>query len=217
VVKIVKLGSILLTYCLVAGVLLALVHIKTAPVIEANKASSGEAVMVEILPGMDGGFVQQGEETAFPYWIGYSKPGKRNPGGYIFIALGKGYSSTIETMVGVDINNVITGVKVLFQQETPGMGDKIEEVSPGENDPWFTRQFIGKSVNNTITLAADGGGIDAISGATISSLAVTESIASGLRNLKDALAGKTFPQRTPQPEPEENLMEQLMRQTEEEK
>ena len=162
---------------------------------------------------MVGGFVQVGEESEFTYWIGYRDTGRKQPGGYIFIAYGKGYQSTIETMIGVDINSTITGVKVLFQQETPGMGDKIEEIRAGEEGPWFIHQFIGKSASDNIAITNDDGVIDAITGATVSSRAVTNSISNGLKNLMAVIAGKEI---VIEEEPEDDLMEQLMRQAEDE-
>ncbi len=216
--EIFKLGTVLMLYTIIAGALLAFVYIKTAPIIEAKKAAaSGDTVMAEVLTGMEGGFVQQGEGSDFPYWIGYLDAGKRKSGGYILITRGKGYSSTIETMVGVDTNLTITGTKVLFQQETPGLGGKILEILRGEDDPWFTRQFIGKSPSYNITLSDDGGVIDAISGATVTSKAVTVSISNGIENLAAVLAGEEVVIEEPEETTEEddNLMDQLMLQTEE--
>jgi len=76
----------------------------------------------------------------------------------------KGYSSSgdIKMLVGININGEITGVKILESTETPGIGTQIEE-----ND--FIKQYIGKS--ESVSLKNDGGEIDAISGATISSKA----------------------------------------------
>ncbi|MBT4483115.1 MAG: FMN-binding protein [Candidatus Latescibacteria bacterium] len=204
--EIIKTGIVLMIYTLVAGALLALVYIKTAPVIEANKAAaSGDPVRAEVLAGMDGGFEPRGEKTDFLYWIGYNDAGKKIPGGYIFIASGKGYSSTIETMVGVDIEGVITGAKVLFQQETPGLGDKIEQILPGESVPWFTRQFLGLSASDNIKVVKDDGEIDSISGATISSRAVSLSISNGLKQLMAVLNEETF---VPEEMPPEEEAEQ---------
>ena len=224
--EIVKLSTVLMIYTLVAGALLAFVYIKTSPIIESNKmASSGDTVRIQVLPGMDGGFEQKGEGSEFPYWIGYMDAGRKKPGGYILIARRKGYSSTIETMVGVDIEGTVTGVKVLFQQETPGLGDKIEEIRAGEDAPWFTRQFIGKSASDNLAFTKDGGVIDAITGVTISSSAVTNSIKNELNNLQAALAGEEIiiekPEEITEEEKEEeieeeDLMEQLMNQADEE-
>jgi len=195
VLKIFKTGIILMVYTLIAGALLASVYIKTAPIIEMNKeAATGDVVRAVVLPGMEGGYVKQDAEIDFPYWTGYRDSRKKEPGGYIFIAMGKGYSSTIETMVGVDINGTITGIKILFQLETPGLGDKIEEIKRGESDPWFTRQFVGKSASDNIALVKDGGEIDGVTGATISSRAVTLSINKGIKRLMGIVSGETFTQ-----------------------
>lgn len=187
-----KCGIILMLYCLASGALLAFVYIKTAPVIEAQKEAAAVESVIEVLPGMDGGFDKKETEDDFIYWIGYRDKGKKTPDGYTFIARQKGYSSTIESMVGVDADFIITGVKVLFQQETAGIGDRILEIRDGESEPWFTRQFIGKTMTDDIKISKDGGTIDAISGATVSSRAVSLSIDNGRKMMKAALTGETF-------------------------
>ncbi len=80
----------------------------------------------------------------------------------------QGYSSIISALVGVDTQGKITGIDVVSQQETPGLGTKIAEES-------FLKQFIGKE-KKELTLKKDGGGIDAVTGATISSRAIVEGI-----------------------------------------
>jgi len=182
-----KLGIVLMIYSLVAGASLAYVNIITKTKIAQNKTDGENSARVEVLPGMDGGFEQKGQETDFTYWVGYKDTAKTAPAGYIFIAKGKGYSSVIETMVGVGLDGKIVGMKVIFQQETPGLGTKISEVKYGEKDPWFYRQFIGKSTEDNIKVKKDGGTIDAISGATISPRAVTDAINKGLLQLQNAL------------------------------
>ncbi len=129
----------------------------------------------------------QGNE--FSCWTGYFDAEKSRPGGYIFIVEGTGYSSTIKTMVGVDQQGVITGVKILSQQETPGLGAKVEEILYGETEPWFTRQFKGKTASDNIRVATAGGNIDSITGATISSRTVTNSINRGLAQLVKKVGG----------------------------
>ena len=210
---ILKLGAILMVYCLVAGSLLAFVQIKTAPIIKANKeAASGDVVRVQVLPDMDGGFVQNEEGAEFTYWTGYKDAAKSDPGGYIFIAYGKGYQSTVETMVGVDTDFTITGTIVLFQQETPGMGDKIDKLLPGQEHPWV-HQFVGISSSDKIALSDDDGVIDGITGATVTSLAVTKSIDLGLKNLQASLSGAEL---VVEEEEEDDLMNMLMGDDEEE-
>ena len=180
---ILKSGIVLMIYALLAGSSLAYVSIKTSPQIAENRVVSENESRAMVLSGMDGGFEQKAGNDGFPYWIGYSDKERKEIGGYIYIAQGKGYSSTIKSMVGVDTDGTICGVKVLSQQETPGLGSRIEEILYGETDPWFTRQFKGKNVHDPLKVIKDGGNIDSITGATVSSRAVTNSINSGLRQL----------------------------------
>ncbi|MEA2036945.1 MAG: RnfABCDGE type electron transport complex subunit G [Nanoarchaeota archaeon] len=80
-----------------------------------------------------------------------------------------GYSSTIQALVGIDQNDEITGVDIVYQQETPGLGANIEK------EP-FLKQFIGMR-KDSVKIKKDGGEIDAITGATISSRAIADAIA----------------------------------------
>ncbi len=186
---IIKFGCILMAYTLVVSVALAFVNIKTTPLIEVNKVAAENFARKEVLPGMSGDYELRGEGSEFPYWIVYKDSEKSEIGGYIFITSGEGYSSTIETMIGVDVNGAITGVKILFQQETPGLGARAEEINHGENDPWFTRQFKGKSFGDNIKVEKDGGTIDSITGATITSRAITDYISEGLTKLNNIMGG----------------------------
>jgi electron transport complex protein RnfG len=85
-----------------------------------------------------------------------------------FESAGKGFGGDIGLMVGVDINeDKIIGVGVTTHSETPGIGDKAK------TDPSFTRQFEGMALMNTFQVKTDGGQVDAITGATITSRGVS--------------------------------------------
>ena len=92
--------------------------------------------------------------------------------GYCVRVTGNGYNGYIRMIVGVDPNGTIQGVAILEHNETPGLGARINETNPGEKEPWFLKQFRGKNAR-TVAIKKD---IDAVTGATISSLAVTESV-----------------------------------------
>ena len=72
---------------------------------------------------------------------------------------------------------------MLSQVETPGLGTKVEEVKYGEDDPWFTRQFLGKTAN-AVAVDKDGGDIQSITGATISSRALAKSVVAAYEKLQ---------------------------------
>jgi len=188
---ILKLGSTLTVYSLLAGTALAFVNITSSPRIAQNRIMAEKAAREEVLPGMAGGFEERVADNGFRYWVGYRDALKSSPEGYLFISRAEGYSSRIAVMVGVDTAGVITGAKVVFQQETPGLGTRIEEVRHGESDPWFMRQFIGKTAADDFRVRKDGGDIEAITGATISSRAVTKAFEDGLSILSEIIGGSS--------------------------
>lgn len=86
-----------------------------------------------------------------------------------------GYSGDIKLIVGVDRSGVVTGVRVTRQNETPGLGDKIEPTKSA----WIFG-FDGKSLKNPDTkgwaVKKDGGVFDQFTGATITPRAVVGAI-----------------------------------------
>ena len=109
-------------------------------------------------------------------------PGKKNGLviGAAFLAVAPGgYAGPIEVLVGVDTACVVTGIAIVKHAETPGLGSKIAT-------PLFKGQFIGKSIKDPAnwSVMKDGGPFKQITGATISSRAVTTAIATGLEFLE---------------------------------
>ena len=83
---------------------------------------------------------------------------------------GKGYSGDIWLMVGFEKDGTIADIFVTQHLETPGLGSKMSE-------PFFLDQYRGKHPGkDNLLVRKDGGTIDAISGATISSRAFSESV-----------------------------------------
>ena len=139
--------------------------------------------------------------------------------GYAFIAGGSGYSGNVKSVIGVNQQGKILGISILQQTETPGLGARCFEVSstntffsyilgekgtiPEKGRPWFQEQFTGLSIMSPIDIVHRGdwhsemkeqlieiNAISAITGATITSRAVTKSIENGYVLLKKALAYK---------------------------
>ena len=82
-----------------------------------------------------------------------------------------GYSGPIDLAIAFDADGTIAGIDVLRHRETPGLGDVIEP----RNSGWLT-QFRGLSDSRNIALAADGGVVDGITSATITTRAVTDAV-----------------------------------------
>jgi electron transport complex protein RnfG len=100
---------------------------------------------------------------------------------------GQGYADKIEILIGFDhALKTITGLFVLDQKETPGLGNKIIE-------PAWRGQFKDKSTQTPLSVVKTGAKaaheINAITGATISSKSVTGIINSATGDLKKSLAG----------------------------
>ena len=96
---------------------------------------------------------------------------------------GKGYGGNVNVLVGFDISSdKLVGISVTTHKETPGLGSRIQE-------PAFTKQFKGKEPAKA-ALKKDGGDIDAISGATFSSIGSAEAVkqtAGWYAELKDTI------------------------------
>ena len=90
------------------------------------------------------------------------------PRGIAFETSGKGYGGEVGLMVGINVNdNNLMGVGVTTHAETPGMGAKAK------SDPSFVSQFKDLTLGEPFKVTNDGGSINAISGATITSRAVS--------------------------------------------
>ena len=105
-----------------------------------------------------------------------------------FETSGKGYGGDVGLMVGIDVpNNQIMGVGVTTHAETPGMGAKAK------TDPSFVAQFSELPIEEPVNVTSDGGSINAISGATITSRAITSATNDALKiyeKIKPQLADK---------------------------
>ncbi len=84
-----------------------------------------------------------------------------------FECFGKGYGGDVGLMVGVSLkDDAVMGVSVTTHQETPGLGSKAK------TDADFVAQFKGTPMKDAVKVTGDGGAINALSGATITSRAV---------------------------------------------
>ncbi|MCD4829409.1 MAG: FMN-binding protein [Candidatus Cloacimonetes bacterium] len=196
-----KLAFVLLVIAGLASATLAYLNGKTQPIIEANKKLAELAAREKVLPGasaferdslaVEGAQVSDSLEPLrlqddsgggmFFYYRAYDKD--HNLVGYIFTALGKGYSSTIQTMCGVvfadDGALELNAIEILYQGETPGLG------ANAVNDKFLGR-FNGLSqllTTSRLYVDKDGGDITSITGATITTRAIVNSIREGMNHL----------------------------------
>ncbi|MCF7858290.1 MAG: FMN-binding protein [Candidatus Cloacimonetes bacterium] len=166
-----KLGFVLLIITSVASGILAYINTKTQPIIDENQRMEQEKARREVLPLAVTFKEVSGELT---YFIGHDKDEKVI--GYTFIASLFGYSSEVKTMVGVNTGFDIENIKIISQAETPGLGANCEKLD-------FQKQFSGKQRSDMI-VDKDGGTIISLTGATITSRTITNSIKTALHKIK---------------------------------
>jgi electron transport complex protein RnfG len=157
--ELVRYGIILALICSIAAGLLAGMNSLTKSRIIAQAEAEEEASLREVIPESEY-FEAAKSGSEIIYYKAYDKEKKLI--GVAFKASGKGYSSTIETMAGMRTDGTITTIKILSQNETPGLGARVVE-------PSFTGQFNHKDLPGLSQ-------VQAITGATISSKAVIDSV-----------------------------------------
>ena len=178
--KVFVLGLKLFLLAAVAGLALGVTNMITAPAIQVQQEQAADAARRAVLPAA-GTFTAlttpEGMKDAF---AGYDASGALV--GKTGTIVAKGYGGEIEITVGVDLSGAITGVSIggASFAETAGLGARAKEA-------WFGAQFTGKL--SPIAIVKDGGDIDAITSATITSRAVTNAVNTAVL----ALGGLTPP------------------------
>ena len=156
-----RLAGTLFLIAAVVAVALAGVNSVTAPAIaELNAQKTQEAIEL-VLPG--GG----AEKADFPAVALVSKVYEGEAGYAVEVTPG-GFDNTITMMVGVDTEGKVLGISIIKHTETAGLGAVAAAGTPaGES---FRGQFVGAS--GSVSVTKDGGEIDSITGATITSRAI---------------------------------------------
>lgn len=162
---------------IIAALALGSVYSLTKNPIAASKKAKQESAIKEVLPDYDRLDAEvlvslEGFETPFALYKAYK--GDEFVGAAVQSISKNGFSGDIKVMVGFDAEGVIVNYSVLEQKETPGLGTKMAD--------WFkidkgNQDIRGKNIAlNNLTVTKDGGEVDAITAATISSRAFLETI-----------------------------------------
>ncbi|MBI4691253.1 MAG: FMN-binding protein [Nitrospirae bacterium] len=179
---IIKITLNLVIVYLIGGLILAVVYAKSSPIIFQNNVKAEQNTLKKLIPDADR-FDKMGEWTIHDKHAKYfaAKKGEETTG-HIIQSFGKGYSSYINTFVAVDKDYKVQKIEILAHGETPGLGDEIET-------DWFKNQFKNKGIEHLKVIKGETQeDIQAISGATISSRAVTEdAVKNGVKFLMDTV------------------------------
>ena len=155
-----RLALTLLAITAVVAAALAGVNSITAPAIAELKAQKTQEAIELVLPG--GGDAVEFPETALVSKVYASETG------YAVEVTPGGFDNTITMMVGVDTEGKVLGISIISHTETAGLGAVAAAGTPAGEA--FRAGFVGKS--GSVSVTKDGGEIDSITGATITSRAV---------------------------------------------
>lgn len=169
----VHLGLILFLITAIAGVLLGFSYEGTKNIIAQKKEAVNQAAYMSVLPeAKDLTKLQLPEGTSESVLEAYDG----GDAGYALKVVGSGYGGDIEIAMGIDREGSITAISIVSSSETAGLGQKASDES-------FKGQYAGKSAEMVLEVtkqaASSDTQIEAISGATITSRAVTSAINEG--------------------------------------
>lgn len=165
-----KYALILGLICFLASSVLAVVNSVTEPIIKAQKEEEESLALKELLP-QAAMFKPYYDQEKMLFYRGYDSNNQLD--GFVLKSGQRGYSSDIEVLVSLDLNLKIINIKILSQNETPALGNRILEIP-------FLGQFKNKSLESLKE-------VHAISGATISSAAVINSVKKKIVELQSRL------------------------------
>lgn len=172
-IEIIKTGLILFLITALSAGLLAVVNAKTAPIIEKNELLKEQAAMQLVLPDAEG-FEAENLANGKMDKIVSAVYKSKNNAGYVVMTSPVGYGGEISMAVGVTSDGKVSGVKVISNSETAGLGAKC-------TDSEWIGQFTGKTDGITVAKGnAKDNQINAISSATITSKAVTAGVNSAI-------------------------------------
>lgn len=160
----------LLVITLISSTILAFINKATLAPKEATRLKNKLDAISSVLPKFDNNPAD--EMVKYPHPAGLdsvevfpARLGGRIVGVAVSSTSNRGYSGDVKLMVGFDTLGTFISISVLEQKETPGLGTKMTE-------PKFKNQFVGFNPSiSSLKVVKDGGQVDAITAATVSSRA----------------------------------------------
>lgn len=169
----------LIITCIVSGLILGLVYYVTNPIATAKKEISKQEAMKALVSDADSFKAIDGKDQ----WFEADKGGKAIA--YVVPSETRGYGGEIKMLVAVTPAGEVIDYKILSHNETPGLGDNATKQP-------FRSEFKGKKEANLVVTkdASDKDDIQAMTGATISSRAVTLAVKNAVHDVTEFAGGK---------------------------
>lgn len=196
--KIMKNAAILTAITLVSGILLGLVYEITKEPIQVSQEKAKQEAYSQVLPeakefqdeeSFDEKEAERALETAgvsgcYVESAAAALDGSGDTIGYVVTTVSKeGYGGEIEISVGILNDGMVAGIEILSISETAGLGMNATE-------PAFKKQFSNVQTERFVVKKDDpSGNVDALSGATLTSRAVTSAVNAGLAYYQNVLGG----------------------------
>ena len=182
---ILKVAGTLTAISLVTAALLGATNMLTQDKIAAINAENTRIALSKVLPSgaetapveLSDAVVAAAASQSGKVTEGYAVTVGGEAAGYAFKIVAGGSQGDIEMIVGVDADNAVTGVSVVNHKETSGIGTKVMADEPTTSGVGALTQFIGKSGAGSLVVK---GGVDAVSGATVSTKGVTKGVNAAL-------------------------------------
>ena len=153
---------VLCTICLICTLAVAAAYNFTDPEIQRMQAQRAREARLEVLPRADE-FIQI-SDIELP--AGVQEAFRANNGaGFVFLAQSRGYAGNVPFMIGLDAEGRITGIRMLSNRETIGIGDRV-------GAPEYLALYYGLTTPD---------GVDGISGATVTVNALVNSLRSAIQ------------------------------------
>lgn len=172
----IKLVLVLTLICAIAAGILSYVDSFTAPIITKRAEETLQQSLSQSLPGADRfeidtkalASIKTKTPNITDVYRGFSG---NTPHGMVLLIGSPGYSSTLRMMVGINGSGELERAIVLSQSETPGLGTKVVETT------FIDQEAIREAkIGEPLTVSKDGGSVQAITGATITSRAAVRGI-----------------------------------------
>jgi electron transport complex protein RnfG len=174
-----KLGLVLLLICAIATGLLGFVNAVTVDRIAELEAATAASLRAAVMPDADDITERLGEAeladvagalgAAGTLEDVYTAKKAGQKIGYTIAASASGFGGPVRVLVGIGLDGKVAKAIVTPVAETPGLGAKA-------SDEAFSAQFAGLGTDSQVSVKKDGGTIDAITGATVTSRAAAAAL-----------------------------------------
>lgn len=180
---IIRITGVLLVICLITALLLGAVNAVTKPRIDALQAEKIRAAMSLVLEADEYLPIQLQKDLRDVQSVSEARTGGRTLG-YVVQVTSNGSQGEMQMMVGVDVDNRVTGVSVIKHSETPNIGTKVV------GDQSVLDRFIGMSHadGGEITVNTGTNRFDGVTGATYSSKGAAAGVNAALTAVSEYLA-----------------------------